>query len=219
MNSRASNDSAAASPGHRRDLSGIGVVVLAAGASRRLGVPKQTLRYGDRSLLRLAVESAAGSACGPVIVVLGANAELCRREINDLPVRVVENVHWKTGMSSSIRTGLVALEADVRAMIIMTVDQPHVTAQVIDRIANAYIAGSSTIVASAYANTLGVPALFDRTQFPDIMGLEGDSGAKSVIAGNSGRVHAIPFELGAVDIDTLDDCGKVMAPVDAGAQR
>ena len=200
-------------------MSGIGVLVLAAGASRRLGVPKQILRYGDRSLLRLAVESAVGSACGLVVVTLGANAELCRREINDLPVRVVENIHWKTGMSSSIRIGLVALQAEVRAMIIMTVDQPHVTAQVIDRIANVYIAGSSTIVASAYADTLGVPALFDQAHFPDIMSLEGDSGAKSVIARSSGRVDAIPFELGAIDIDTLDDCGKVLAPGDAGAQR
>ncbi len=130
-------------------------------------------------------------------------------------VRVVENVHWKTGMSSSIRTGLLAFGAEVRATIIMTVDQLHVTAQVIDRIANAYIAGSSTIVASAYANTLGVPALFDRTHFPDIMSLEGDSGAKSVIARNSGHVQAIPFESGAVDIDTPGDCGKVLAPVDA----
>jgi len=219
MNSNASNDSAAASPGHGRDLSGIGVLVLAAGASRRLGVPKQTLRYGDRSLLRLAVESAVGSACGPAVVTLGANAELCRREINDLPVRVIENIHWKKGMSSSIKTGLLALQAEVRAMIIMTVDQPHVTARVIDQIANAYITGSSTIVASAYAGTLGVPALFDRTHFPDIMSLEGDSGAKSVIARNSGRVNVIPFELGAIDIDTLDDCGKVLTPVDAGAQR
>src|SRR5690348_4030085 len=86
-----------------QDSSAIPVLLLAAGNSTRMGRPKQLLDYRGRPLLRHSVEQALGSACRPVMVVLGAEADACRAAIGDLPVEIVVNADWAEGMGSSIR--------------------------------------------------------------------------------------------------------------------
>src|SRR6185503_16376101 len=87
----------------------IGLIILAAGASTRLGKPKQLLRYGGKSLLFHAAQTAIASVCKPVVIVLGAYAELLKQEVQDLPVQVLENPHWQEGMGTSISTGIKAI--------------------------------------------------------------------------------------------------------------
>jgi molybdenum cofactor cytidylyltransferase len=124
---------------------GVAALVLAAGASSRLGAgrSKQLLRYQGRTLLRHSVEQALASSCRPVIVVLGADAERCQRELDGLDVHVTLNPAWAEGMGSSIRAGMTALAAaapDARAVVITLCDQPLVTATFIDRLAQRYVA-------------------------------------------------------------------------------
>jgi len=189
----------------------VGLLILAAGASTRFGRPKQLLPYRGRSLLRHAAETALGSTCRPIVVVLGAHAERLAGEVSDLPVRVVENPRWPRGMGTSLRAGLEALclaEPGMGAVVITLCDQPRVSAHTIDSIVERYRESRKPIVASEYGGVLGAPALFDRALFEDLLALGEASGAKEIIATRRGDVCAVPFPEGAIDIDTPQDYEK-----------
>lgn len=193
---------------------GVGAVVLAAGASSRMGSPKQTLQYRGKSLLRRAVLAALGAGCSPVVVVTGAHAELSGRELHGLDIREVLNTRWENGMASSIRAGiegLVSEDADVDAVVLMLCDQPHVTAGIISGLVAAHRATGSPIVASTYGGSFGVPALFSRTLFAELRRLKGRSGAKEVIKRYFSEAHFLPFHGGEVDVDTPDDFSRLIA--------
>lgn len=180
-----------------------------------MGSPKQTLQYRGKSLLRRAALAALGAGCHPVIVVTGAYAELSRRELEGLGVREVLNTGWETGMASSVRAGvegLVNADADADAVVLMLCDQPHVTADVISGLVAAHRAIGSSVVASTYGGSFGVPALFARALFAELTRLEGRSGAKEVIKRHASETHFLPFPSGEVDVDTPDDFSRLSNP-------
>lgn len=186
----------------------IGMIILAAGASSRMGTPKQLLPYRGRSFLVHVVEAALASICRPIVVVLGANVEQLKPELTQLPVQVVENYKWAEGMSSSIRSGIAALNAvnqSLEAVAIALCDQPFVSAQIINQLVETYHFTGRPIVASEYAGTLGVPALFSRALFPKLMALNATEGAKHLIKKYSDKVVSVSFPEGAIDIDTPKD--------------
>ena len=192
---------------------GVGAVILAAGASFRMGSPKQTLQYRGESLLRRAALAALRAGCFPVIVVTGANSKLSRRELQGLEVREVLNTHWETGMASSVGAGvegLVSADADADAVVLMLCDQPHVTAEVISGLVAAHRATGRPIVASTYGANFGVPALFSRELFAELARLEGAAGAKPVIKRHASEAHFLPFQAGEVDVDTPDDFSRLI---------
>lgn len=184
-----------------------GIVILAAGASTRMGRPKQLLPYGRDSFLSHTVAVALASGCCPIVVVLGAYAEQVHSEVSQLPVRVVKNVQWAQGMSTSIRTGIEALstEPDLEAAVLMLCDQPFVSVQVINQLIRAYQVTGKSIVASEYAGTLGVPVLFKQTLFSELMALSSREGAKQIIRKYTHQAIGVPFSDGAIDIDTPKD--------------
>jgi molybdenum cofactor cytidylyltransferase len=187
--------------------SSVGLIILAAGESSRMGKPKQLLPFQGQSLIQYMVQSGLTSRCFPVVVVLGANAPLIKLEISDLPLFITENVHWQEGMGTSIRAGmdmLLSVYAEVEAVIIMLCDQPFVKATLLNRFVEEYQHTHTPLIASSYANTLGVPALFDRSLFPLLQNLRGQEGARKLIMHQSG-VHSISFPEGQIDIDTPED--------------
>ncbi|GAA6621425.1 NTP transferase domain-containing protein [Scytonema sp. NUACC26] len=186
-------------------MSNIGLILLAAGASTRMGTPKQLLQYQQQSLLRHMVEVAVASVCNPVIVVLGAYADRIRSEIELSNVRIVENHCWSEGMSTSIRSGIEALNEDVDAVVLMLCDQPFVSTQIINQLVNVFWATGGQIVASEYGGVQGVPALFKRTLFAELLTLSGAAGARQVIKQNAREVVSLPFPEGLFDLDTRDD--------------
>jgi molybdenum cofactor cytidylyltransferase len=197
--------------GSKDDLRPVGLLILAAGASTRFGRPKQLLPYRGRSLLRHAAETALGSTCRPIVVVLGAHAERLAGEVSGLPVRVVVNPRWPQGMGTSLRAGLEALcvaGPEVGAALITLCDQPLLSSHTIDSIVERYRESRKPIVASEYGDVLGVPALFDRALFEELLALGDASGAKEIIARRRGDVCAVPFPEGAIDIDTPQDFEK-----------
>jgi len=196
----------------------VAFVVLAAGGSSRLGRPKQLLPFRGRTLLRHAVEVAVEAARAPtagesvddpaIVVVLGADAERMRAELHGLPVEVAVNADWAGGLSSSVRAGLGAA-GDAGGVLFVAADQPFVTADLLRRVVAAFRAGAP-IVACAYAGTLGVPALFDRTLFGELASLEGDAGARRVIEGHRDVVRVVAFERGAADVDSPGDVDSLL---------
>lgn len=186
-------------------MSGIGILILAAGASTRLGQPKQLLSYRGKPLIQHIAEVAIASGSQAVGVVLGAYAETIEPHLATLNVHVIYNQHWSTGMASSIQCGLqeiLMLSPNLDAIVLMVCDQPFVSPHLIQQLMSGYRTSNYPIVASEYAGTLGVPALFDKTFFPKLSTLQGDVGAKSIIRQHCSHSLSLPFLEGAIDLDT-----------------
>ncbi|NMG21970.1 nucleotidyltransferase family protein [Brasilonema bromeliae] len=202
------------SPQAENATSAIGAIILAAGASTRMGQPKQLLQFQGRSFLRHTVEVVVASVCNPIIVVLGAYAEKMRQEVSQLPVLVVENSQWDEGMGASIKVGMTALNAaaeEIEGVVLTLCDQPFISCNVINQLVAAYHSTGQGIIASEYAQTLGVPALFSHKFFSDLTSLEATSGAKQVIKKYSHEVFCLPFAAGAIDIDTPQDYERLLS--------
>jgi molybdenum cofactor cytidylyltransferase len=188
-----------------------GCILLAAGASVRMGRPKQLLSIDGRPLIARAAEAALASPAWPVVVVLGAHAEKIRPALARWPLLVVQNFRWQEGLASSIRAGLETIEnfsRGIDAALISPIDQPAFSADVIARLVTALHAGGKTMASARYADRLGSPALFRRAHFDSLRGLRGDEGARSILAALSGDVAAVEFPGLSLDLDTPEDFEK-----------
>jgi xanthine/CO dehydrogenase XdhC/CoxF family maturation factor/CTP:molybdopterin cytidylyltransferase MocA len=199
----------------------VGLVVLAAGASTRMGElgPKQLLPLGGKTLVGHAVQTAVAAAIGPVVVVLGANAERMRAQIADFPVHAAVNDRWHEGIGTSIRTGISALlhqpdGTHLRGAIIMTADQPLLSRSVLHALVEAHERTARPIAAAEYAGTVGTPALFARELFEELLSLMPEGGAKQLIALDATRVTRVPFAGGERDVDTPADYQCALAALD-----
>lgn len=198
-----------------------GLIILAAGASVRLGAPKQLLSFRGETLLRRVVRQALESVCQPVIVVLGKDAEKFKEHLDKFNVHFAYNDDWEKGMGTSIKAGiekLLEIDRETEGAVLTVCDQPFVTAAVINRLAESFYQKKSLIVASAYAETLGVPALFSRELFSELTSLKNKGGAKEIISRFSENVVSIDFPEGAIDIDTTEDYRRLEVSA-AGAKE
>jgi molybdenum cofactor cytidylyltransferase len=183
----------------------IAIIVLAAGASTRLGAPKQLFKYNGINLLRRTVETVLLSKAKSVHVIFGCEAEKMKLEIADLPVDVVVNPNWQRGISTSIRSGIQSLEPNIDAAIIVLCDQLKLSTDILNALINTYTSTRTPIVTCKYAGTVGVPAMFDRSIFPELLSLEGDYGAKKIIERYTKKRIEIDSPGGEIDIDTIID--------------
>ena len=186
-------------------------MILAAGSSSRMnGQSKQLLEFRGKTLLRLAAEIAAQSNFAKIVAVLNAESKNSSEEINGLPVIPVINENAKSGIGSSIRSGLSALDdGNLDAAIVMLCDQPLITPAILRRLADAFFQTGRSIVACRYENTVGVPALFARAHFAELSGLSGDEGAKKIIEKYNENVALVDAPEAGLDIDTLEDYRKL----------
>jgi molybdenum cofactor cytidylyltransferase len=187
----------------------VAAIILAAGASRRLGQPKQLVGYAGEALLERALRLAREAGASPVLVVLGANfAPICASIPFNEAIPVF-NEKWEQGMSSSIHAGLH--EADVRApettgALVMSCDQPHLSAGHLRSLLQAFAAQAKpTIVTSIYAGIYGIPAVFPRSVYPKLHALHGDKGARPLLAKPPCEVVAVPCSGCEIDIDLPED--------------
>jgi molybdenum cofactor cytidylyltransferase len=190
----------------------IGAVILAAGESSRFGQPKQLLPFRGKTLVRTISDAACQAGCSPVVIVIGSDSEKIHGELAHADVIEVRNTNWQSGIGSSIRTGVQALidqVPNVTAVLLLVCDQPAVNSHFIERLIATREATEKNVVASSYADTVGVPALFDRSLFKELLLLDDESGAKSIILRNPERVAQLAFPEGAIDIDTWEDWEKL----------
>ncbi|MGI9307818.1 MAG: nucleotidyltransferase family protein [Gammaproteobacteria bacterium] len=187
-----------------QDVPELVVMVLAAGGSERLGTPKQLLPINGTSLLQHALRECGGLVDSSLFVVIGAHAAQVAGELQDLDVELVHNANWQTGIASSVRAGLAALPETADGVLICLCDQPFVTRDELRALADLWSGDPNKIVASEYAGTIGVPAVFPSRLFPELAALKGDSGAKKVIDREVGKV-SVPLPAAAVDIDKPED--------------
>jgi CTP:molybdopterin cytidylyltransferase MocA len=194
----------------------VAAIVLAAGASRRLGQPKQLLMLGGETLIARAIRLAAEAGAAPVIAVLGADPERIGAALDLDKTRsaiAVVNSDWQQGISTSIHAGLRGL-ADVAPQasgaLILGCDQPRLTAAHLRALLAAFAAQAlPVIVASGYAGVAGIPAVFPRAVFAELLALRGDQGARALLTKPASPPIALPFPGGEVDIDLPADLAEL----------
>jgi molybdenum cofactor cytidylyltransferase len=190
----------------------IGAVILAAGGSSRFGQPKQLIPFRGKSLVYRIIDAACEAGCSPVVVVIRSEDEKLYREFDGAGVVTVQNHQWSRGIGSSIRCGIQGLIKslpDVEASVLLVCDQPAVNVRVIQRLIALHETTGKSIVASSYADTLGVPALFSRSVFEELLSLGDKAGAKSIVLRSRERVASLSFPEGQTDIDTWEDWEKL----------
>ena len=164
-------------------------------------------------MVRRAVRAATEAGCGRIAVVVGEQRDLIETELRETPAFVIHNPQWERGVGTSICIGLQHLlgaHPKVDAAVLLACDQPFVDARTISALMTMREDAGKPIAASRYANTLGVPALFDRSCFAALLALPDDSGAKALIEARGGDIAEIAFEEGAIDIDTPADFERLM---------
>ena len=186
------------------------IVLLAAGSSSRLGGPKQLLMYKEHTLLQHSIHIALASLANRVIVVLGANAGIIGTGITKKDDRLtcITNDQWQEGLASSIRCGLQYLLSQKPApqnVLFMVCDQPYINTVLLNKLITLQRQTGHSIVASKYAKTAGIPAIFSRDLFPELLQLTGDKGARKLIEQQKEAVATVAFPLGTIDIDTMAD--------------
>jgi len=183
-------------------------ILLAAGASTRLGQPKQLIRIHGESMLHRTARIAAEAACSPVIVVLGFEADRMQQELTDLAAKPIINPDWQTGMGSSLRCGVLELlqeEPVPERVLLLLCDQPHLSLGVLQLLLEKSSETGSLITASTYEDRQGVPAIFRQPLYAALQNIEGDKGARQIIQQHRDQTISIDFPEGAIDIDTIDD--------------
>lgn len=187
------------------------LVILAAGASNRLGHPKQLVVFRGKTLLRHAAETALSIPDGHVAVVLGKDSERIREELNGLDVTVLENETWAEGMASSVRLAAAwASERGAETLLLLVCDQPFVTPSLLNQLLDVHRKTGQPIVASEYENATGaavrgVPVLFHRSLFLELLQLSGDRGAQALLRAHPEAVAVVDFPEGRFDVDTPEE--------------
>ncbi len=177
-----------------------------------MGHPKLALTHHGVPLLRRAVDAAVGAGCDEIIVVCGADSEHYAPLLAGTPARIVHNPSYAEGLSSSIRVGIESLSEDVGAAVLLLADQPFIDAGVIRQLIDAYRKTGKPIVSCQYEGVYGVPTLFDRALFLELLVLEGDRGARAVIQTYPRHIAAVEITREvARDIDTPGDAEGLLA--------
>ena len=184
----------------------VACVVLAAGGSSRFGSAKQLQRYNGEILVRRAVKAAKDCGATQVILVTGANAEAVEKAVNDFEsLQIVRNASWIRGLSSSIATGIAAIdhESTIDAVLITLGDQPLVDGSCLTRLISRFDK-KHRVVAASYNDIAGAPVLFGREHLDFLRQLNGDRGARQLLAGMT-DVTRVPMPEAAIDIDEARD--------------
>jgi molybdenum cofactor cytidylyltransferase len=188
----------------------VAAIIVAAGASTRLGRPKQLVSYRGETLLARAIRLAGEAGAAPVLVVLGAHSEAICAGAPLGDATGVINERWAEGISTSIHVGLRAVDAGAAGVLVIGCDQPHLTVGHLLALIEAFAGHSETVIAgSSYAGVVGIPAIFPRSVFGALHALRGDKGARALLVHPPCPLITLPFAGGEIDIDLPADLANL----------
>jgi molybdenum cofactor cytidylyltransferase len=196
----------------RERAGSIAGVVLAAGASTRMGEDKLLLRLEGESVLQRAARRASEAGLDPVVVVLGHDAARARAELTGLRCHCVVNPEWSLGKSSSVRAGIAAVPPEAIAAIVILADMPFVTAGMVSALVLTYRRGGARVVGSQYGDVHAPPVLYDRSLFGELAALEGDGCGKQVVKRHGDEAAILSWPPSALaDLDVPSDYARIRA--------
>lgn len=184
----------------------IAFLLLAAGASSRMGQPKQLLPWKDSTFLEHTISQVKNIPNLDIFVLLGANHQVILDKVKLNPSSYIIHFNWKNGMGNSLAFGvqyIVANDCNYEAILVATVDQPLIKVNEYKLLIKRYIQNKN-IISCSYKNNVGVPAIFPKKYFNKLQQLEGDRGAKKIIIEHIKECETIDFGDKIVDIDTLE---------------
>ncbi len=178
-------------------------IILAAGLGRRMGSPKLLLPWQGRPIVRHVAETALASHLVEVLAVTGHAGDQVASALADLPLRIVHNPEYETGLSTSLHAGIRALGERSSAVLIMLADQPLLTPTIIDRLLEAYWTSRAPVVVAVAGPRRGNPVLFERGLYPELLRIQGDQGARRVIEAHRSELQSVEVdERIFYDVDT-----------------
>ncbi|MDH4020171.1 MAG: nucleotidyltransferase family protein [Xanthomonadales bacterium] len=180
----------------------LSVLIPAAGVSKRLGQPKQLLRYKKKTLIQHAVETAHSITPREIIVVTGANAEAVKGAFQTVPVCWVHNPDWSAGMGRSIATGIAGINPESTGVMILLCDQWRILTSDLKVLAEEWQSDPKRIVCAEANGQLMPPVIFPASCFGNLQALDGDSGARSIIKSYPELLTTIASKNAAFDMDT-----------------
>ena len=182
------------------------ILILAAGNASRMGKIKQLLSYKNTTLLEWTIEQAQKSVVKKVFCVLGANNETIEKQLTTNAVETIYNSNYQSGLSTSIVKGIEFLqEHNFDNALIMLAAQPHVTYKYLNSLIDTSKNNPSKIIASSYLGSVGVPAIFPKEYFNNLLNLKGDKGAKNFLLQQNDNILKVNSSQNLLDIDTPED--------------
>ena len=205
---------------NRRETAPVAGILLAAGTSSRMGSNKLLFELDGESLLRRTARRALAGGLAPLVVVLGHQAERAAAELDGLAVQIVINPDYEQGLSSSLKSGVAAVPAEVGAAMVLLADMPFVTPDMIAALVARYRTTSVPLVISDYASVIAPPMVYDRALFDEIRDMTEGRCGKQVVKRHRQEAEVLSWPATALaDIDVPDDLDKIQAaPVAAGIE-
>ncbi|WOD43100.1 nucleotidyltransferase family protein [Hwangdonia lutea] len=189
--------------------SNISIIILAAGASKRMGTPKQLLKWGNSTLIGNAIETALKLQVNEVIVVLGAHYNLIKKEISNYPITILNNEDWQKGLGRSLAFGVEYIansKQNIDGILVTLADQPLIDTVFLNKLIDEFNKGQHLIIATSYKNKkYGVPVIFNQIYFKELRTLNDDFGAKHLLKKHKSSVKIITPELENLDLDLKAD--------------
>lgn len=188
-------------------MSRIASILLAAGESSRLGFSKQLISFKGELLIESLARKIVSLSLPKNICITGAHKSEVQSAVESFDVETVHNEYYKNGMSSSIMKGVreVIMDEAIDAILIAVCDQPLIPTSHYQKLVEVYLETENKIVSSKYGDTYGVPAVFDRDFFQEMLSIDSGGGAKRIIKNNLKSTCFVQCEEAAIDIDTPKD--------------
>jgi len=188
----------------------LSILILAAGNSSRLGYPKQLIEFEGETLIER-ITTIALTVSEDILIVLGGNTDMIIPKLERFKntVSTIFNPDWQQGMGTSIRVGVEKLAEKSDLILILLSDQPFISKVLLQNMLQTFANSQNPIVSCVYNQQLGVPMLFDKTVFKELLNLKGERGAKSFLNHYKNSISTVDFPQGIFDIDTIEDVKKL----------